>query len=343
MFNTMSDDSRQKYIILLSDGEDGSSAASLNSAKKAGENGIRIFAMMIGTGTLQMQNIAINSNGIYKNAPTAADIGKIMSYFASEVFNVAGRNTTFRTTITDKNSIDINEITPEPANITENADGSVTLEWNLDRISIEDIKTIKLPLSVTNSYDGFAELIQNSACVYYDRDGKPNIIYIDDVILPVSKYKEQGNWSVVFDSKKDNVDWTHIYWNGKRFGDGKISISASACNDGIDFGEPVSVNNYEDITELRGRYVKLDVQLTASSDGKTPELFDITIMSKEADLPEYSNEEPTAEIISKNATKVNVPMNVRADISDDCLKSDITVEWSSESGEVSFADNATVL
>lgn len=332
---------REKYIILISDGEDSTNSAQI--AKEAGENGIRIFAMMIGTGTLQMQNIAINSNGIYKNAPTAADIGKIMSYFASEVFNVAGRNTTLRTTITDKNSIDINEITPEPANITENADGSVTLEWNLDRISIEDIKTINLPLSVTNSYDGFAELIQNSSCVYYDRDGKPNIIYIDDVILPVSKYTEKGNWSVVFDSKKDNVDWTHIYWNGKRFGDGKISVSASACNDGVDFGEPVSINNYEDISELRGRYVKLDVQLTASSDGKTPELFDITIMSKEADLPEYSNEEPTAKIISKNATKVNVPMNVRADISDDCLESDITVEWSSESGEVSFADNASLI
>lgn len=343
MFNTMSDDNRQKYIILLSDGEDEYVTASLNAATKAGENNIRIFAMMIGTGTLQMQNIAINSNGIYKNAPTAADIGKIMSYFAAEVFNVAGRNTTFRTTITDKNSIDLAQITPEPANVTENADGSVTLEWNLDRISIEDIKTIDLPLSVTNSLDGFAELTQNSSCVYYDREGKPHIIYIDDVILPVSKYKEKGSWSVTFDSEKDNVDWTHIYWNGKRFGDGKISVSASACNDGIDFGEPVSINNYEDISELNGRYVKLDVQLTASSDGKTPELFDITIMSKEAAMPEYSNTEPTAEIISKNATKVNVPINIRADISDDCLKSDITIEWSSESDKVSLADNSSLI
>ena len=31
-------------------------------------------------------------------------------------------------------------------------------------------------------------------------------------------------------------------------------------------------------------------------------------------------------------------MNVRADISDDCLKSDITIEWSSESDKVSFSD-----
>lgn len=76
---------RQKFIILLSDGADESITRSLESASRAGQNGIRIFSLMIGDGTLQMQNIAINSNGIYKNAPSSEDIGKIMSYFASEV------------------------------------------------------------------------------------------------------------------------------------------------------------------------------------------------------------------------------------------------------------------
>ena len=227
------------------------------------------MSTMIGTGTLQMQNIAINSNDIYKNAPTAADIGKIMSYFASEVFNVAGRNTTFKTTITDKNAIDVNNITPEPANVTENADGSVTLEWSVDRISIEDVNSITLPISITNSEDGFAELVQNTSCVYYDRDGKPHIIYIEDVILPVSRYAESGSWSVIFDNEKNNINWSHIYWNGKRCGDGTISVTAAASDDGINFGEAVSVNNYEDISGLCGRYVKLDVTMTASTDGKT--------------------------------------------------------------------------
>lgn len=54
MFSSMSGNDRQKYIILLSDGEDGSKTQSINSAKRAGENNIRIFAMMIGTGTLQI-------------------------------------------------------------------------------------------------------------------------------------------------------------------------------------------------------------------------------------------------------------------------------------------------
>jgi len=334
---------RQKFIILLSDGADESITRSLESASRAGQNGIRIFSLMIGDGTLQMQNIAINSNGIYKNAPSSEDIGKIMSYFASEVFNVAGRNTTFRTTIKDKNSVDISKVTPEPSKVTANDDGSITLEWNFDRITIDEEKSIDIPLTVNAENGGFSELIENTSCVYYDRSGKPNIVYADDVSLPVSNYAESGNWSVVFDSERENVNWKNIYWNGVRHGDGTITVRASASDDGTNFSEPVAVNNYEDIFGLTGRYVKLEVSMTISSDGKTPELYDITIMSEDAVMPDFSNSEPTLEIASKGISKVNVPLNIRADLADDCLKSDISVKWSCDSENVKFTDDSELM
>lgn len=343
MFDSMSSDERQKFIILLSDGEDGSTAQSLASAKTAGENDIRIFAMMIGSGTLQMQNIAINSNGIYKNAPSSEDIGKIMSYFASEVFNVAGRNTTFRTTIKDKNSVDTGKITPEPSKVTENEDGSVTLEWNFDRITIDEQKSIDIPLTVNAENGGFSELIENTSCVYYDRSGKPNIVYADDVSLSVSNYAESGSWSVVFDSEREAVNWKNIYWNGVRYGDGTIAVNASVSDDGTNFSEPVSINNYEDISALTGRYMKLEVNMTISSDGRTPELYDITVMSEDAVMPDFSNAEPTLEIASKSITNVNVPLNIRADLADDCLKSDISVKWSCDDENVKFADDSKLM
>ena len=333
---------RSKYIILLSDGEGHNESLTMSAARSAGEKGIRILAMMIGTGTLQMQNIAIHSNGIYKNAPTSADIGKIMSYFASEVFNVAGRNSSFRTTIKDKNSVDILSISPAPSEVIENADGSVTLEWNFDRITIDEAKRISIPLSV-NAKDGFAELTENTSCVYYDREGKPHIIYADDVTVPVSRYTDSGNWSVIFDSEKDDVNWSYIYWNGKRYGDGKITVYASASADGVNFGEAVPVNNYEKLTGLVGRYVKLNVDMTVSSDGRSPELFDITVMSDKAKAPEFSNAEPTAQIVCKDTVKVNNPLNIRADISDDCLKSDIAVEWSCTEDGVTLGDSTAFL
>ncbi len=343
MFDSMSSDERQKFIILLSDGEDGSTSQSLTSAKTAGEKDIRIFAMMIGSGTLQMQNIAINSNGIYKNAPSSEDIGKIMSYFASEVFNVAGRNTTFRTTIKDKNSVDTSKITPEPSKITENEDSSITIEWNFDRITIDEQKSIDIPLNVNADNGDFSELIENTSCVYYDRSGKPNIVYADDLSLPVSNYAESGSWSVVFDSEREAVNWKNIYWNGVRHGDGTITVRASVSDDGTNFSEPVSINNYEDISGLTGRYVKLEVDMTISSDGRTPELYDITVMSEDAVMPDFSNAEPTLEIVSKSVTKVNVPLNVRADLADDCLKSDISIKWSCDDANVKFADDSKLM
>ena len=343
MFDTMSSDERQKYIILLSDGEDGATAQSLAAAKTAGENGIRIFAMMIGSGTLQMQNIAINSNGIYKNAPTTEDIGKIMSYFAAEVFNVAGRNTAFKTTIKDKNAVDISALSPAPSKITENEDGSVTLEWNFDRITIDEEKTITIPLTVNVEESGFAELTENTSCVYYDRNGKPNVVYADDVAFPISNYAENGSWSVVFDSERADVNWKNIYWNGRRYGDGTISVQASVSADGVVFSNPVEIRNYENLSGLSGRYIKLEVSMTVSSDGRTPELYDITVASEDAVLSEFTNEEPTLEIVSKNVTKVNVPMHIRASLADDCLKSDINVAWSCESSNVKFEDSSKLM
>lgn len=344
IFKEQSNDNRQKFIILLSDGEDGAEAQSLSASKNAGLQNIRIFSMMIGTGTLQMQNIAINSNGIYKNAPSSNDIGKIMSYFASEVFNTAGRNAVFRTTVKNASSINIPAITPAPSNITQNNDGSVTLEWTFDRISIDEAKSIKLPFNTDNlGNTGIIELTENTSCVYYDRNGKPYVIYPDNISIPATKYTSAGEWSAVYDSKEKDVNWSNINWNGKRFGDGKIEVTASVSDDGKTFGEAVPVNNYENISGLTGRYIKLDVKMTASSDGKTPELYDITVMSDKAEQPIYSNAAPQAKIVSSLSAKVNVPMNIRADISDDCLKNNLSIIWSSDNDMVKFADSTVLM
>ena len=326
------DSDRQKYIILLSDGEDETNSAAVAAA--AGEKGIRIFTMMIGTGTLQMQNIAINSNGIYKNAPSSDDIVKIMSYFGSEVFNVAGRNTTFKTTVKNADSVDVSKIVPEPSKTVENEDGSLDIEWNFDRISVDELEEISIPMTVTDASNGFADLLENTSCVYYDRAGKPNIVYADDLSLPVSSYAEKGNWSVVFDSERETVDWENIYWDGKRYGDGTISVYVSVSDDGESFSEPVKVANHEALTDVSGRYVKLSVDMTVSSDGRSPELYDITIASKDGAISELTNAAPSVSVISKGVTKVNVPMVVRASVKDDCLSSDISVSWSCDSENV---------
>ena len=266
-----------------------------------------------------------------------------MSYFASEVFNVAGRNTTFKTTIKDANTVDISAITPEPSKVTSNDDGSVTVEWNIDRITIDEEKEISIPVTITSETDGFADILENTSCVYYDRNGKPSVVYADDVSLPVSGYAENGNWTVVFDSERETVDWENIYWNGSRYGDGTISVYVSASDDGENFSEPVKVENHQSFAGVSGRYAKISVDMTVSSDGRSPELYDITIVSKDAVLEQMENIEPVLSINAKDRTKVNVPLRMRAVLSDDCLKSDISITWSCEDEKVKFSDDSKLI
>ena len=116
-------------------------------------------------------------------------------------------------------------------------------------------------------------------------------------------------------------------------------MSAAVSDDGETFGEAVKISNYGEISELVGRYIKLDVNMQLSSDGKTPELHDITIMSADADeTVDYKNDKPAVEIAVKSNAKVNIPINLRAVISDDLSGSDISVKWSSENENIRFAD-----
>ncbi|NLL72699.1 MAG: VWA domain-containing protein, partial [Clostridiales bacterium] len=338
-----SEEERQKFIILLSDGEDSYSSQSISQAKRAGEQGIRIFALMIGSGTLQMQNIAIHSNGIYKNSPTATEISEIMHFFASEVFDTAGRNTTFKTVIKDKNTIDIDSLIPKPSKVTDNGDGSLNLEWYFERISIHEAEQIKIPFKLTGMLDaGFAELTQETSCVYYDRMGKPTVIYMEDVSAPISRYVEEGKWSVVYDSQEEETPWYSIYWDSNLPGDSRIEVYASVSEDGINFGEAKLIRNYQEIRELVGRYIKLDVHMFISSDGRTPELYDITICGKEEVELTHTNLPPIINIITNGRTKVNYPLNVRAEISDDGLPSEMTILWSSNSSNITIANNESL-
>lgn len=60
-------------------------------------------------------------------------------------------------------------------------------------------------------------------------------------------------------------------------------------------------------------------------------------------MPDFSNAEPILEIASKSVTKVNVPLNIRADLADDCLKSDISIKWSCDDENVKFADDSELM
>lgn len=329
---------RQKYLMLLSDGEDSTNSSS--EASKAHEKGIRIFALSIGNDSKQMQTVAANSNGIYLNSPTAEQINEMMQQFADEVFNTAGNDVSFEMTMSQYANIDISTINPQPTEVIENDDGSKTFKWKYEKISIDENQKITVPVSLSDLTDGLVDIADNISCTYFNRNGESSTIYANDVVMPVHGYMESGSWTTVYDSKNADTVWKNIYWNGKIYDDGKVIVKACAGNDENKFGEWIEINNHSDIEKLSGRYIKLNVEMNVSSTGKTPELFDITILSDGADRIDYINNAPEVRISGTDTTCVSRRISLVSETSDDLFCSKLNFKWScnDENANISNSD-----
>ena len=336
-FNNLEDNSRQKYIILLSDGGDSSKSA--QAALDAYDLGIRIFALSIGNDSKQMQTVAANSNGIYLNSPTAEQINEMMQQFAAEVFDTAGKDISFEMTVSKKADIDIASIEPQPTEIIENEDGTKTLKWNYEKISIDETQKITVPVFVTNTESGLFNIADNVSCTYFNRNGESATVYADDIVMPVHSYKETGAWTAVYDSKTTDTVWKNIYWNGKLYDDGMIAVKACAGNDENAFGDWVDITNHADVENLSGRYVKLSVEMNVSSTGKTPELFDITVLSDDSDNVNYINNAPETKIVGLDTTCVSKRLFLSSETADDAFCTQLDFKWSCDNENVIISNS----
>lgn len=336
-FNNLEDNSRQKYIILLSDGGDSSKSA--QAALDAYDLGIRIFALSIGNDSKQMQTVAANSNGIYLNSPTAEQINEMMQQFAAEVFDMAGKDISFEMTVSKKADIDIASIEPQPTEIIENEDGTKTLKWNYEKISIDEDQKITFPVSVNDLEAGLLNIADNISCTYFNRNGESATVYADDIVMPVHSYKETGAWTAVYDSKTTDTVWKNIYWNGKLYDDGMIAVKACAGNDENAFGNWVDITNHADVENLSGRYIKLSVEMNVSSTGKTPELFDITVLSDDSDNVNYINNASETKIVGSDTTCVSKRLFLSSETADDSFCTQLDFKWSCDNENVIISNS----
>ncbi len=332
LFNGLEGNSRQKYIILMSDGED--SSASAQAALNAYAQGITICALSIGSDSRQMETIANNTNGYYKNSPTAEQIGEMMNMFADVVFNNAGTDVTFSTTLEKNATVDAESMSPAPTEIVENENATKTLKWTYDKLTIDQSEKISFPLTISEIDSGLRSIMSDVSCTYYNRAGVSKTVYADDIILPAHTYKQTGSWTTVYDSKTSGTEWKNIYWNGRLYDDGVISVMAQAGDDTDALGEWVEIVNHKDISDLKGRYIRVKVNMKVSSSGKTPELFDITLLSDGADQVNYVNNAPAVTVTGNNTTCVSKKITLVSNAEDDSFNSQLAFNWSCDNENV---------
>lgn len=322
MFDEKSVD-RNKYIVLLADGENSSSddIVAEEMSKLAAEQGVKIYSFEINpfsnnfNDTKTMQQIAIDTNGVYKLCPDSEAISAFMLKMADAIYNLAARNVTFTTTVKNADWLDNSSMEKAPDSVVYNADNSVTLSWNINAFEIGRTDEIKLALKtemLRNS--GYECITSDTSLTYYNDNGEGKKIYIDDVVVGKNDYAASGKWkSSVYDSKKDNCNWSLVKWNADYRGNSSIKVFLSTSNDGTNFGDRSQVNNGQKL-DLNGRYIRTEIEMTTSEDGSTPTLYDLTILSDDETEVEKPDEANSISICGAKTVYVGCPLSLWLDI-----------------------------
>ena len=124
--------------------------------------------------------------------------------------NVAGKNVILKTDInTDKFDFDAQDITVAPASVEENADGTTTLTWNFEKVYIDDVNDIIIPLSSDNLIPGETALIcKNTVVEYTDKSGERHSNSYADMEIPVRMYSLDTTIATDKDEYNSNEDVT---------------------------------------------------------------------------------------------------------------------------------------
>lgn len=288
MFDEKSTD-RNKFIILLADGENSYSddAVALNMSALAAEQGVKIYSFEINpfstnfSDTSTMQQIAIDTKGAYKLCPDAEAISVFMLKMADAIYNLAARNITFSTTVVDSSWVDFSSLKKAPDTVVNNDDGSVTLSWKYNVFEIGGLDELGFKLKTGKlSEGGYQVITRDTTLTSYNDNGEGSIIYLDDIIVGKDNFAGKGSWSSsVYDSEIEDCSWACVKWTADYPGNSAIDVYLSVSSDGKSFSTPVRVTNGQELIGLTGRYIKTEVAMSASEDGSTPVLYDLTIYS----------------------------------------------------------------
>lgn len=184
-----------KIMFLISDGDENrwSDSSVVNQASIASQKGMKIYTIGLGNGADQnlLRAIATATGATYAFSPSMEQLAEIMKDVSGEIFNTAGENVVFTTTIpAGLVTIDTGAINPAPTSITVNPDGSTTISWNYTRIIMGEEINIPLAMAGNNLLsDTTVLLTTNTTLTYLDNNQDQVVVNLADLSLPVNKYR----------------------------------------------------------------------------------------------------------------------------------------------------------
>lgn len=183
---------RQKIFMLLSDGVPNSQSAVYTKVSTAIEKEIKIYTLGLGDGVdgVFMQDIADKTGGTYKFSPTPQELNTMMTDLAGEIFDTAGKDIVLETTLpVNGMDVDTTKIVPAPQSVLNNADGSKTIKWSLDKLVMGQEKLFEVKYDGSNLVsDTTVLLTQNTKLTYQDRNDATVTVELPDLSIPVNRY-----------------------------------------------------------------------------------------------------------------------------------------------------------
>jgi hypothetical protein len=200
------DPSHVQVEILLTDGKNSNAmndAVALQEAQRAADEGIIIFTIGLLAGNdvneVLLQQIADITGGEYHRAPTAAALQDIYLGIFQQIMNIAGTkiddpmnpNPMIRNILPSYINYvpgsfrdEISDPLP-PDTITVNPDGSTTLDWDVDKIFINETWIAKF--EVTSTLDGHipANIYPESRVNYTKWDNSTEMVSFPETLITV--------------------------------------------------------------------------------------------------------------------------------------------------------------
>jgi hypothetical protein len=241
--------------ILLTDGRNSgmTDPITVQEAQRAADNGIIIFTigLLIGGDVNEalLQQIADITGGEYHPAPTPEALEDIYLGIFQKVMNIAGRriddpaepNPMIRDVIPPHisyipNSFRDKNLNPLPPDvITPNPDGSVALDWNVDKIFINESWIVRY--DVTSSMDGYVPVgVYPFSRVNYTKwDNSTETLLFPDVHVTVLVPQPVNPPILGIDSDQNDV---HLAWTIPGENISHYLIYRAPDQRGFDFSNP---------------------------------------------------------------------------------------------------------
>lgn len=88
---------------------------------------------------------------------------------------------------------------------------------------------------------------------------------------------DNGTYEFKFDSQKDDVKWSKIEWRPEDIEQDTVEVYVSSSTDGINFSNPVVVENNDTLNIPNGRHIRVRVHLHRGASGNSPVLDSIVV------------------------------------------------------------------